>query len=87
MRLLGPVSPHHRRALTAGAAALALTLTTSGHAGAAATPDTELLRGAVKLDALLVHTRALQQIADATGGDRAAGGPGDRRRGRQCPRG
>ena len=76
MRLLGPVSPHHRRALTAGAAALALTLTTSGHAGAAATPDTELLRGAVKLDALLVHTRALQQIADATGGDRAAGGPG-----------
>ena len=76
MRVLGPDHTIRRTsAWTACAAALALTVTTVSPAGAAP-QDSEGLQEAVTLSGLLAHTRAFQQLADATGGNRAAGTPG-----------
>ncbi|WP_432560058.1 M28 family metallopeptidase [Granulicoccus sp. GXG6511] len=59
------------------AAGLVLTSLTAGHAVAAPNPNnSQKMRQAVTTEAIFTHLQAFQGIADANGGNRAAGRPG-----------
>jgi Zn-dependent M28 family amino/carboxypeptidase len=64
------------RALIAAAAAVAATLALAPGAGAIDRVNTEQLRNRVTVDGILQHERALQRIAIANDGNRAATTPG-----------
>lgn len=69
-----------RRGATIAASALLVGGLTVAAAGApalaASAPDTSPLTDAITVDGLETHLEAFQAIADANGGNRAAGGPG-----------
>lgn len=69
-------TPHRAAALGATAATLIAGIVTSSMATAAPTRDTTALRDAVTVEGILEHDLALQAIADANGGNRAAGTQG-----------
>ncbi|HEU0182996.1 MAG TPA: M20/M25/M40 family metallo-hydrolase [Agromyces mariniharenae] len=60
----------------AASAAVCATLAIAGPAQAAVVTDTKALRNAVTLDGVKSHLAAFQSIANANGGNRAAGTPG-----------
>ncbi|HEX5859228.1 MAG TPA: aminopeptidase, partial [Microbacterium sp.] len=65
-----------RSAAIGVSATLAGTLMLTGPAYAAVGVDTTALRDAVTVDGVIDHLEAFQAIADANGGNRAAGTPG-----------
>jgi acid phosphatase class B len=66
---------NRRLAVTAALSLVALLVAVPA-ATTAAGPDTSQLRNAVKVDGVMAHEQALQNIANANGGTRASGTPG-----------